>query len=146
MIFKRRQSDMQSESVSTADRSPVRTVVLVGHCFPDRFMLKSAVNRAAPGAPIKAVNDDASLAKVLDPSHVLLVNRVLEGRFETGSGIDLIRRIAAEAYGPVAMLISNFDDAQRDAEAAGAHPGVGKGNLYESESLERIRAAALVVA
>ncbi len=143
MMFKRRPTDAKS-ATDTDTMQDVRTFVLVGHCFPDRFMLKSAVRRAVPDASIETVNDTNSLAKVLDSSHVLLVNRVLDGRFDTDSGIELIRQVTGDDAGPIAMLVSNFDDAQREAEEAGARPGFGKSNVYEAEATDRLRAAALV--
>jgi hypothetical protein len=118
-----------------------RRVVLVGHCGPDMFMLKSAVGRAVPDAAIEAVNDDASLREVADPGAVLLVNRVLDGAFEAADGIELIRAVTAQDDPPVAVLVSNLEDAQEEAVAAGARPGFGKSELYDARVADLLREA-----
>ncbi len=116
-------------------------VLMIGHCMPDRFLLKRAVGKALPGADIVAVNDEKKLEAERPGSALLLVNRVLDGKFRTESGIDLIEALATDGDGAL-MLISNFEDAQQDAEAKGASPGVGKSDLHSEDSLRRIADAA----
>ena len=116
--------------------------VLVGHCWADRFGLKAAVKRAVPGARIEKANDMGTLRAHLDSGTVLLVNRVLDGGFETDSGVELIRLLAGTGDLPAAILISNHLDAQADAEAAGALPGFGKSQLGDEAALDLIRRAA----
>ncbi len=116
------------------------TIVLVGHCGPDMAMLTSAISRAVPGATIMRANDDATLAPYLAPGCALIVNRVLDGSFDASDGIDLIRRVSEGENAPTALLVSNYPEAQRDAEAAGAMPGFGKSELYDKETADRIRA------
>ncbi len=118
-----------------------RTLVLVGHCGPDRFMLKSAIGRVFPDAPIEMANDSAELTSHLSPDSVLLINRVLDGDFDTTSGIELIGQLAAGDAPPVTLLISNYSDAQAEAVAAGARPGFGKSDLYEDKTAEILREA-----
>ena len=121
-------------------KSP-RTVVLVGHCGPDMFMLKTAVGRALPEATIVSVNDDDVLGEYRTPEALLLVNRELDGQFDTQSGIELISEIAQQTDGPVTMLISNLQDAQAQAVAAGAKPGFGKSQLYDSSTIDILTGA-----
>lgn len=117
-------------------------IALVGHCVPDAYMLKSAVERFAPGASVVSVNQTADLQRELDAADVLLVNRVLDGYFEHSTGVALIRSIIRDAStAPTAVLISNRDDAQAEALAAGAMPGFGKSELYEDSTRERLTAA-----
>jgi two-component system, chemotaxis family, chemotaxis protein CheY len=119
-------------------------IVLVGHCGPDSYALRSAVGRAAPGARVVSADDSASLAAHLPNADLLLVNRLLEGgTFQTHSGIELIASLTATAATPC-MLISNLADAQAEAEAAGALPGFGKAQMYSDEARERIRTALAV--
>lgn len=131
-------------------------VLLVGHCGPDAHMLAAAVRRAAPGADVQAANDPQGLAAALAGASLVLVNRVLDAGFG-GSGVDLIRSLAnggaegsrLEAGVPTgrteagvpALLISNYDDAQREAEDAGALPGFGKRDVMSDVARQRIRAA-----
>jgi hypothetical protein len=118
------------------------TFVLIGHCGPDSFMMKSAVQRAVAGAKIVAADDHASLADHLKPDAVLLVNRVLDGGFDTDSGIELIRALAQSPSPPVMMLVSNLSEAQEQAQAAGARPGFGKREINAARTRELLRDAA----
>lgn len=114
-------------------------VLLVGHCGPDAFMLKSTVERALPGAAVTMVND----AKGLEAHDgvLLLVNRVLDGRFATQNGVELIGQMNGAGAKTPMILVSNFADAQADAEAAGARPGFGKNDLFDSATTEKIQSA-----
>lgn len=117
-----------------------RTIVLVGHCGPDMFMLKSAIGRTAE-APIATVNDTKSLSEYLNGDSVLLINRKLDGKFGTRSGIELIAQINQHDNPPIVMLISNYEDAQAQAVAAGARQGFGKSDLYDESSTKALRQA-----
>lgn len=118
-------------------------VVLVGHCGADGRMLAAAVRRAMPDAEVVQADDQSSLDAELSSASLLLVNRVLGDAYSISAGVDLIREIAAidVAPKPATMLVSNFDDAQRSAEAAGALPGFGKQDLNTSKVTERLRSA-----
>ena len=98
------------------------TFLLVGHCMPDSWSLKRAIRKAVRDARVERVNDDAALAAPGSDT-VLLVNRVLDGRFDTGNGIELIRRLTEATDDVIAILVSNLPDAQAEAVAAGARPG-----------------------
>ncbi len=109
-------------------------IVLVGHCGADSWSLTRVVTEACPGVRIDAVNDQAAIAalstgKAVRP--VLLINRVLDGDFSAGDGLELIRQIAQSPQPPVMLLISNYDDAQAAAVAAGALRGFGKSQLNQ---------------
>lgn len=120
-------------------------VVLVGHCGPDSFMLRSVIERALRsegGVRIEMADSREELEAVLSSADLLLINRVL-GRSLEGSGVELIRRLKREMGegGPRMMLVSNYADAQEEAEAAGALPGFGKAAAYAEETARRLRAA-----
>lgn len=112
-------------------------ILLVGHCGPDSFALRSAMGRYGP---VEMVNDKASLEQATGDAALLLVNRVLDGRFGTGSGIELIQSLAGDDA-PALMLVSNYADAQAEAESAGAVPGFGKAELYDEQTAERVKSA-----
>lgn len=117
-------------------------VVLVGHCGPDSWMLKSVVGRALPGAEVAMVNAAASAQAHAEKSDLLLVNRRLNGDFDTGSGLDLIRVLLALPRRRAAiMLVSDRAEAQAQAEALGAAPGFGKAKAGAPEAAQRMRAA-----
>jgi len=115
-----------------------RVVILVGHCGPDAWALKSAVRSAVPEAEIRSIDDEASLAEAAREADLLLVNRVLDGRFSTGGGIELIRTLASNGSAARLMLVSNYEDAQAEALAAGARPGFGKTQLYDPATRDRL--------
>ena len=112
------------------------TIALVGHCRPDSFAMRSALGRYAPGAVFVDVNDSAGLAAHANAS-ALLVNRVLDGRFDTGNGVELIGSLP-EAQRRRATLVSNLPDAQAEAVALGAVPGFGKSEMYSDKARETI--------
>jgi len=118
-----------------------RTVVLVGHCGADMFMLRSAISRAVPGVRVAAINDAASLEKYLTTENVLLINRVLDGGFAGESGTELIQEIMQRPNPPMMMLISNHADAQDEAVLSGARRGFGKSQLYNESTMAMLREA-----
>lgn len=123
---------------STASAS---TVLLVGHCGFDSGGLTAAAKNALPNAAVERVNSQAALDAKRGAGVVLLVNRVLDGRFDARDGIDLISKEAAK--GPVkALLVSNFAESQEQAQAAGGLPGFGKKDVGTPVAVDRIRAAA----
>jgi len=127
----------------TSDKQKSFCVALVGHCGPDSWMLRSTVGRALPSAEIVMVNDESDLVE--GRFDLLLVNRVLDGRFDGGEmGVDLIGRVierAGDSCGPVSMLISNFEEAQVDAMKVGAVRGFGKSEVNSESALDLIRGA-----
>lgn len=116
--------------------------ILVGHCGPDGSMLKSAVQRAVPEAEVVYANSAEQLDADRGPDRVWLVNRVLDGSFDTTEGVKLIQHEGHREGAPVMLLISNYADAQQAAVAAGARDGFGKSGLYDGETTDRLRAAA----
>lgn len=118
-------------------------VALVGHCGPDAYALRAAVRRIFPKGVVEMIDDGASLEAEIPLADVLLVNRVLDGDFESDSGIDLIRRLAARPPGerPSLLLVSNFPEAQAEARLAGAEPGFGKKQMYSAEMRKNMEAA-----
>ncbi len=116
---------------------------LVGHCGPDSFMLRSCVERAIDGADIHMLKSDKAVEESAADMDLLLVNRVLDGQFRNASGIDLIRHLRERlGHGaPAMMLVSNYGEAQEEARRAGAFPGFGKSELYDEQTLEKIRSA-----
>ena len=107
-----------------------RKIALVGHCGPDSFMLRSAVKYAVKDAEMLMITDDTALQVALSNGvSLLLVNRQLDGNFEVVEGVELIRRLKDSFPHLPTMLISNYADSQTAAEAVGARPGFGKGEI-----------------
>ncbi|MEM6504392.1 MAG: hypothetical protein AAF711_02890 [Planctomycetota bacterium] len=117
----------------------IQRVALVGHCGFDSGSLSRFAGAVAPGAEVVRVNDQESLDMIADAQTLLLVNRVLDGRFDVGgSGIDLIQAVAGRDNPAPTMLISNYEDAQAQAESAGALPGFGKSAIEDPATRQRI--------
>ena len=118
---------------------PITRVALVGHCGFDSGSLSRFASEALPGVEVVRINDQASLDEAISPQTLLLVNRLLDGRFDVGgSGIELIREIAASNDAVPTMLVSNFEEFQREAQAAGALPGFGKSQVGDPVTRQRI--------
>jgi hypothetical protein len=120
------------------DRS---VVVLIGHCGPDAWAIRSAIRNALRDVEFRDVTDVERLAEAMIDADLLLVNRVLDGSFRDTSGVELIRALADAGGAPPMMLVSNYEDAQAEAVAAGARPGFGKTQLYDARTRELIEAA-----
>lgn len=116
-------------------------ILLVGHCGPDAFFLRSTVGRFVPGSRVQMVSDQSALDGALGEADLLLINRVLDGRFGSTSGLDLIATLAQQPEHPALMLVSNFADAQEQAVAVGALPGFGKSELGQPTTRQRIEDA-----
>ena len=115
-----------------------RTIALVGHCGPDAYMLRSTVSTILKAGDVAMVNDDESLTSVATRGNLLLINRVLDGRFAAASGLALIATLAGQPDPPTMMLVSNFEEAQREAQARGAHPGFGKAEVGRKHTAQRL--------
>ncbi|BAM02289.1 hypothetical protein [Phycisphaera mikurensis] len=118
------------------------TVLLVGHCGFDSGGLTAAAKAALPGATVERVNTQDALAAKRGPGVVLLVNRVLDGRFDATDGVQLIEQEARRDGGTRALLVSNYAESQARAEAAGGRRGFGKDDVGTDVATARIREAA----
>ena len=118
---------------------PIQRIALVGHCGFDSGSLTRFASAVAPDAQVVRVNDQRSLDELIAPETLLLVNRVLDGRFDAGgSGVALIRDASSKDDAGPAMLVSNYEDAQQEAEAAGALPGFGKSQVGDPAIRKRV--------
>jgi len=118
---------------------PIKRIALVGHCGFDSGSLSRFASDALPDAEVVRINDQKALDRVAGVDTLLLINRVLDGRFDVGgSGIELIKTIAAKPDASPTMLISNYADAQEQAVAAGALPGFGKSDVGDQATKQRI--------
>ena len=117
----------------------VYEIALVGHCGPDAFALQSSVMGFIQGAKIHRIDSIDDLNARLSDLSLLLVNRVLGGRFPNDSGIDLIRGLGEDA--PPAMLISNFPESLQEAVNAGGVMGFGKRGMRSSQAEDALKRA-----
>jgi len=117
-------------------------IALVGHCGPDSWMLKGVVQRAFPGGEVVMVDDAATTRSEAARADLLLINRQLDGDFESCSGLDLIREMMAmKGRKAAVMLVSNFAEAQAQAVALGAVMGFGKSKAGGTAAAAAMREA-----
>jgi len=143
-----RQPDDRSKTTEqrAGEVARVVRVALVGHCGPDSWMLKGVVGRVFPGGAVAMVNDvQATLVHAVE-GDLVLVNRKLDGDFESESGLTLIGALMALPKRKAAvMLVSNIAEAQAEAAALGAAAGFGKASAGTPEAARRMRAAVGMV-
>ena len=106
-----------------------RCVVLVGHCGVDGPRLERELSQGLPsGTTVLRVNSEDDLKKCCEEgADLLLVNREPVG-FDRG-GLEIVREVHAERPEVKVMLVSDYDDAQQEAQQAGALPGFGKSRM-----------------
>ena len=120
-----------------------KKVLLVGHCGPDSAYLRQSVRKAATDVEIVSADDGRELTKALETGAIDLVlfNRELGYGYEPDTGVEAIRALRPTHPELKMMLVSNYDDVQRAAEAAGAQPGFGKKELGTPRVAELLRDA-----
>jgi hypothetical protein len=119
-----------------------KKVLLVGHCGPDSSYLRMAVRGAAPEAQVLMADDANELRGALDGGvDLILFNRELGWGFDEDQGVEMIRWLRPNYPALKMMLVSNYPDAQRAAEEAGALPGFGKREIGGKRVTEVLRAA-----
>jgi len=121
--------------------SSIKRIVLVGHCGFDSSQLESFVRRTAGGVDVISAGGQKDVEAHASPESLLLINRQLGWGFDAKSGVDLISRLSEVEAPPKLMLISNYADAQQQAEEAGALPGFGKAQIGSAEATATLRDA-----
>lgn len=113
-------------------------ILSVGQCGLDGPRIKRSLEKTFNASVTDASSLSEATDEIADGGYdLVLVNRILDATGESGQ--DVIE--AAVAGNTKAMLVSNFEDAQEQAVAAGAAPGFGKKVLDSDEANDRIRAA-----
>jgi CheY-like chemotaxis protein len=114
-------------------------IVSLGQCGVDHPAI-ARFCREAVGAEVVGTETFAQTLAV-EGADLILVNRILDATGE--SGIDFIRQFRADPAREATpiVLVSNYADAQREAQALGAAPGFGKSTLNRPESAKALRSA-----
>lgn len=117
-----------------------KRVLDVGNCGPDHAALK-ALLQAEFAAEVVQVHAPASALSALraEPFDLVTVNRLMDA--DGSPGLPLIEDMLADEQlknVPV-MMITNFDDHQQQAIAAGAVQGFGKAQLHSAETIECLK-------
>ncbi len=112
-------------------------VLDVGQCNPDHNAIASMISHDF----VADVDRASSVPEALDlirkqQYDLVLVNRII---FDDGSdGMELIRQAKREELTVPIMLVSNYEEAQLQAVAAGAVQGFGKASLHASRTHEHL--------
>ena len=117
-----------------------KRVLSVGQCGADHGTISRTLRHQFGVVVVPVDSPEAAMAKLEKESFdLVLVNRLLD--VDGSSGLDVIRQIkSGESSRAVpVMLVSNYEDAQRDALDAGAEPGFGKATLGHPETLLRLQ-------
>ena len=117
-----------------------KRVLSVGQCFADHSSLSRTLKQHFDAEVVPADGAAEALGLLEQQKFdLVLVNRVFDAN--GAAGLDLIRQLTQrppEAIVPV-MLVSNYEEAQREAVAAGARPGFGKAALGQPQTLARLK-------
>ncbi|GAC1475492.1 MAG: response regulator [Isosphaeraceae bacterium] len=115
-------------------------VLSVGQCGFDHGTIVRQLGKAF-GAEVVGAGTFSEAVHVLRsaPFDLILVNRISDE--DGSSGIDLIRTLKSDPSlkSLAVMLVSNYAEAQQEAESLGALPGFGKGEINTPETRERLQ-------
>ncbi len=119
-----------------------KPVLSIGQCAMDHGniarMMEKQLGAEVTGADSKKQALDEARQEKFD---LVLVNRLLDN--DGSPGLDIIRSFKddAELKKLPIILVSNYEDAQKEAVALGALPGFGKAALEQPQTVLRIKAA-----
>src|SRR5580692_4388719 len=99
-----------------------KKILMVGHCGPDSSYLRMAVKKAIGDVETLTAEDSQELNAALATNQIdlILFNRQLDYGFDSDQGVDVIRALRSSHPDAKMMLISNYPEAQHEAQAAGA--------------------------
>ena len=119
-----------------------KKVLSLGQCGADDYAITQFLGGAFSAEVVSA--DTAAEALVLlreDQFALVLVNRLFDA--DGDSGLAFISQLKEDPAlaGVSVMLVSNYPDVQKQAEARGALPGFGKAGLGQPQTLARLKVA-----
>ena len=116
-------------------------ILLVGHCGVDGPRLQREIASQFDSVRADRINSMDDLeAACAEGADLLLVNREPLG-FEPLMGVDVIRQLHEEYPDQKIILVSDYEDAQEEAEQVGALPGFGKADIGSSKFTDTVRGA-----
>ncbi|WDI44312.1 response regulator [Bremerella sp. P1] len=116
-----------------------KQVLDVGNCGYDHGSLKNLIERNFDAKVLQSHGPADTIRMMREQTFALVViNRKLDR--DHSNGIDILIDLKAdEQFQDVpVMMLSNFEDAQAAAEAAGAVPGFGKRDLGKESTLKKL--------
>lgn len=117
---------------------PLR-VLDVGQCRPDHSSIRYLFESLGAEVEQSQLIPEALERVAKEKFDLVLVNRKLD--YDYSDGTELIRQMKAnpETRDTPVMLISNYEDAQKEAVGLGAEPGFGKLELSDPGVRNRLK-------
>lgn len=118
---------------------PHKSVLSIGQCCADHSSISRLINQHFQ---IEIINADSSAEafSLIDSKtfSLILVNRIFDSNAE--SGLDFIEKYySKKASASPIMLVSNFEQSQKDALQLGAEFGFGKNALTSPDTLLKLK-------
>jgi CheY-like chemotaxis protein len=117
-----------------------KRVLSIGQCLADHGAIERTLHQNF-GAEVEAADTPAEASDKLRETtfDLVLVNRILDR--DGSSGLEVISQLKRDdaLHAIPVILVSNYPDAQEQAQNRGALPGFGKANLGQPVMLGRIR-------
>lgn len=116
-----------------------KSVLSIGQCCADHSSISRLINQHFQ---IEIINADSSAESfsLIDSNtfSLILVNRIFDANAE--SGLDFIEKYySKKASASPIMLVSNFEQSQKDALQLGAELGFGKSALTSPDTLLKLK-------
>ncbi len=118
-----------------------RRILSVGQCGFDHGSISRTMRDSFGAEVVPADTADEALEQLQQGAYdLVLVNRLFDR--DGDAGLELIRQLkeTPELSQVPVMLVSNYEEAQQQAVAAGALPGFGKSALGRPGMLDQVRA------
>jgi response regulator RpfG family c-di-GMP phosphodiesterase len=116
-----------------------KTVLSVGQCGPDHASISNFLNRHFDVRILTAdLPEDTLQTLRAKPVDLVLINRKLDTDYS--EGMDILRALKSDPdlSSIPAMIVSNFEESQQAAVAAGAQYGIGKSELSTEAAREKV--------
>lgn len=112
-----------------------KRVLDIGNCGADHHSLTKLVTSNFD-ATVDHANQAVDALSVLEQHDFSLavVNRLLD--CDGSSGMDVVRQVKVKHPNLPVMLVTNFEEHQTTAVAAGCEPGYGKNDLFSEATIE----------
>lgn len=112
-----------------------KRVLDIGNCGPDHHSLTMMVTQNFDAVVDRAHRADDALALLAQNDYSLVVvNRLLDE--DGSSGMNVVKQVQETHADLPVMLVTNYDQHQRAAVAAGCRPGYGKNDLFSQSTIE----------
>jgi two-component system chemotaxis response regulator CheY len=114
-----------------------KRVLSIGQCDYDHRYIVGLISQHFEAEVVPAVTAEEAWTHLRQESfHLVMVNRIFDGSGDSGQLFIQQLKADPDLGGLPVMLVSNHDDAQQQAMAAGAVRGFGKGALADAATLE----------